>query len=49
VDVYVKIIFDDKPQGIGWMIADAAYARFRVAVPVGAYERNVEVANIKYL
>jgi hypothetical protein len=43
--VYIKIIFDDKPQEIGWFIADENYSRFRVAIPIGAYTRDDEVAN----
>jgi hypothetical protein len=45
VTVYIKIIFDDKPQHIGWMIADENYGRFRVAVPIGAYIPGDEVVN----
>eukprot|EP00934_Nitzschia_sp_Nitz4_P001043 Nitzschia sp. Nitz4//scaffold108_size72880//43760//45816//NITZ4_005819-RA/size72880-processed-gene-0.39-mRNA-1//1//CDS//3329532681//1043//frame0 len=45
VPIYVKIIFDDMPQHIGWYIADANYSRFRVAVPIGAYLPTDLVAN----
>jgi hypothetical protein len=47
VTVCIKIIFDDKPQHFGWMIADENYGLFRVAaVPIGAYiPGDEEVAN----